>query len=62
MLSVEEREWLNNYHRRVYETLSPYLDEAEKVWLKEATQAILSTIVRKKTSVQYEEGRTYQTL
>ena len=30
MLSVEEREWLNNYHRRVYETLSPYLDEAEK--------------------------------
>jgi len=40
MLSVEEREWLNNYHRRVYETLSPYLDEAEKAWLKEATQAI----------------------
>jgi len=40
MLSVEEREWLNNYHRRVYETLSPYLDEAEKTWLKEATQAI----------------------
>ena len=40
MLSVEEREWLNNYHRRVYETLSPYLDEVEKTWLKEATQAI----------------------
>ena len=40
MLSVEEREWLNNYHRRVYESLSPYLDEAEKAWLKEATQAI----------------------
>ena len=39
MLSVEEREWLNNYHRRVYETLSPYLDEVEKTWLKEATQA-----------------------
>ncbi len=40
MLSAEEREWLNSYHRRVYEGLSPYLNEMEKAWLKEATQAI----------------------
>lgn len=40
MLGAEEREWLNSYHHRVYESLSPYLDEKEKAWLKEATQAV----------------------
>ena len=40
MLSTEEREWLNTYHRRVYESLSPHLTEAEKEWLRVATLPI----------------------
>ena len=40
MLSTEEREWLNNYHHRVYESLSPYLEGSEKEWLRKATLPI----------------------
>ncbi|WP_449030952.1 aminopeptidase P family protein [Prevotella melaninogenica] len=40
MLSTEEREWLNSYHRRVYESLSPYLEGNEKEWLRKATLPI----------------------
>ena len=40
MLSAEEREWLNNYHCRVYESLSPHLTEGEKGWLRVATLPI----------------------
>lgn len=40
MLSAEEREWLNSYHRRVYESLSPHLTEGEKEWLRVATLPI----------------------
>lgn len=40
LLSAEEIEWLNEYHRNVYEKLSPDLNEEEKAWLKEATTAI----------------------
>ena len=31
---------LNEYHEQVYEKLSPYLNEEEREWLKEATKAI----------------------
>ena len=40
MLSTEEREWLNNYHHRVYESLSPYLEGNEREWLRKATLPI----------------------
>lgn len=40
MLSTEEREWLNNYHRRVYESLKPYLTAVEQEWLRKATLPI----------------------
>ena len=40
MLSTEEREWINNYHHRVYESLSPYLEGNEKEWLRKATLPI----------------------
>lgn len=36
MLRGEEVEWLDAYHRMVYEKLSPYLDEEEREWLKGA--------------------------
>lgn len=31
---------LNEYHKQVYEKLSPYLDGEEKEWLREATKEI----------------------
>ncbi|MDE6151906.1 MAG: aminopeptidase P family protein [Prevotella sp.] len=40
MLTAEERGWLNDYHRRVYESLSPFLTPEEKAWLKKECQAI----------------------
>ena len=40
MLTPEEITWLNNYHHRVYETLSPYLEKNEKKWLEEATRPL----------------------
>ena len=40
MMSAEEKEWLNDYHQFVYDTLSPYLDVEEKDWLLTATQKI----------------------
>lgn len=40
MLSSEQREWLNNYHRICKEKLLPYLDGAIKEWFLDVTQAI----------------------
>ena len=39
-MEAGERVLLNRYHALVYEIISPYLDEDEKSWLKEVTQAI----------------------
>lgn len=33
MLNNKEIEWLNNYHQRVYDTISPKLNEYEREWL-----------------------------
>ena len=41
LLTEEEISWLNAYHQRVYETVSPYLEDAdEKAWLAQACEAI----------------------
>ena len=40
MLLQEEVDWLNDYHRHVADTLSPYLSEDEAEWLREACAAI----------------------
>jgi Xaa-Pro aminopeptidase len=32
MLSAKEKSWINNYHRLVFDKLSPHLDEATKEW------------------------------
>lgn len=40
MLLPEEIDWLNAYHYSVYEKLSPFLDEEEKIWLENATKPI----------------------
>lgn len=39
-LSRDQRTWLNNYHKRVYDTLAPRLTEEEKTWLAGKTRAI----------------------
>ena len=39
-MTARERELLNDYHAQVYEKISPYLNEEEKEWLKDATRAI----------------------
>ncbi len=40
MLTAEDRDRLNAYHRDVYEKISPYMDGEELAWLKEATREI----------------------
>ncbi len=39
-MSPVERRRLNDYHKQVYEKLSPYLTPDEKEWLKEYTRAV----------------------
>ena len=34
-LSTKERRWLEQYHKKVFETIAPYLTEEETEWLKE---------------------------
>lgn len=38
MMTPDEIQWLNAYHQRVYNELSPHLDEEEVAWLKEKTK------------------------
>ena len=40
MLLPEEIDWLNDYHQRVFDTLSPHLSDNEIVWLREACAPI----------------------
>ncbi|WP_028902394.1 aminopeptidase P family protein [Prevotella sp. P6B4] len=40
MMLDEEIAWLNQYHQRVYDTLSPHLTAEEAAWLKSACAAI----------------------
>lgn len=40
MLTPGEVEQVNNYHKQVYERLSPYLAEDEKKWLADKTKAL----------------------
>lgn len=53
LLTEEEMAWLDAYHRRVYEELSPALNEDERLWLRKATRPLhqskeLSEIIRRK--------------
>lgn len=40
LLTDEERTWLNGYHRRICEVLSPYLPPEERQWLCIVTQPL----------------------
>jgi Xaa-Pro aminopeptidase len=39
-LDQKEIDWLNSYHKEVYDKLSPYLSKEEKEWLKEKTNPL----------------------
>ena len=39
-MSLREKRMLNDYHKKVYEVLSPYMTEVENEWLKKYTRAI----------------------
>ena len=40
MMTTEEIQWLNDYHKMVFDRLSPHLSAEEVVWLKEATSPL----------------------
>lgn len=40
LLTAQERQWLNEYHARVLEELSPLLNVAEQTWLEKKCRAI----------------------
>ena len=40
LLTQEERDWLNAYHARVREQLSPLVDDETRAWLAKATRAV----------------------
>jgi Xaa-Pro aminopeptidase len=42
LLTPGETGWLDAYHARVRETLSPRLDEADRAWLAEATRPVVT--------------------
>ncbi len=40
LLSNEEKEWLNSYHQKIYNKISPSLNSKEKAWLKLKTASL----------------------
>lgn len=40
LMKDDEKEYLNTYHKHVFDTLSPFLTEEEVAWLKEYTRSI----------------------
>lgn len=40
MLNPDELKWINDYHQKVYDKISPYLNDEEKEWLKSATEVL----------------------
>ena len=40
LLNADEKEWLNAYNERVYQTLSPHLGPEISAWLRDKTRDI----------------------
>ncbi len=40
LLDNEEKEWLNDYHKKVFDVISTYLSNKEQAWLKNACKSI----------------------
>ena len=39
-LNIEEKKWLNNYHKSVIKNITPYLNKLEKTWLENQCRKI----------------------
>ena len=39
-LSDQDKQYLNDYHQRVYQTIATYLNDEEKIWLKKYTRTV----------------------
>ena len=50
-MSDRERKLLNEYHKKVYVTIAPYLDEEEKEWMRQATREICQRV--KKQNIEW---------
>jgi Xaa-Pro aminopeptidase len=44
MLTSDEKNWINNYHKQVFCKLSPFLNDKEKEWLENKTKPIVASI------------------
>ena len=40
IMTAEDKKLLNDYHKKVYDTISPYLNDEEAEWLKKYTREI----------------------
>ena len=40
LLNTKEKQWLNDYHQMVYQTLAPRLEDEERQWLAEETRRL----------------------
>ena len=40
IMTQEDKQRLNDYHKKVYEKVSPYLNDEEKKWLEKYTREI----------------------
>ena len=40
IMTETEIEWINTYHAKVYDTLAPYLNDAQKAWMRAKTLPI----------------------
>jgi Xaa-Pro aminopeptidase len=45
MMTKKQLNWLNNYHEKVYQSLAPRLNEAEKEWLHQATAPLKKNLI-----------------
>ena len=43
LMAPAEIDWLNDYHQQVEQRLSPYLNDEEKIWMKEKCKPLLVT-------------------
>ncbi len=40
LLSKDQIDWIDSYHKSVFDLVSPYLNEEEKIWLEEKTRPL----------------------
>ena len=44
LINEEEGEWIDDYHRKVFESLAPHLNIEEQDWLKEKCKPIYDLV------------------